>query len=181
MIWAMAGMLGALVVGGFVVERLTAPVGTTGSLHEVLPAARARAEAWAPGATWVGFEGRDLVDGRNGTSGAWEFLFADPAKAGRYARVVLGSHVLALRELDPGAVAAAGSVMLPEDLAQTPVLARRLVAYGMRAHRPATFSAEASGSEPILVKVVTVGRVGGTWWLDGRSGDLLEYRDPAGK
>jgi len=181
MIWAMAGMLGALVVGGFVVERLTSPAGTTGGLHDVLPAARARAEGWAPGAALVSFEGRDLVDGRNGERGAWEFVFADPAKPGRYARVLLGSHVLALREVDPTTVVASGGALRDADLAQTPVLAKRLVAYGMRAHRAATFSAAAAGFEPARMKVTTAGRVPGTWWLDARSGDLLEYVPPAGK
>lgn len=191
LVYGMAGMLAALLVGGFVLERLTAPQGTTGSLHEVLPAARARAQAWSARAVLIGLEGRDLVDGRNGDTGAWEFLFADADRPGRMARVVAGRHVLTVREIaarGANAPDAGNGVNFPnagpftdDQFGETPVLARRLVAYGMRSHAPATLSIEASGSASPVFKVETTGRLGATWWIDARSGDLLEYRPGEGK
>jgi len=174
MIYALAGMLGALVVGGFVVDRMTAPRGTTGVLGAVLPTARERAAAWAQVPVLVGLEGRDLVDGRNGDSGAWEFVFADGQRPGRLARVVAGSHVLVLREVPPGSDVATGEPLEDAQFGDSAMLARRLVAFGMRPHAPATFSLVASDSGPVFL-VRTTGRLAGTWTVDARTGDLLDF------
>lgn len=181
LIYGMAGMLAALLIGGFVMERLTAPRGTVGDLHAVLPTARERARSWAARAVLVGVEGRDLVDGRNGDRGAWEFVFADADRPSRRARVVLGSHVLTIRELPPGSDPPVGRGLDDDQFGRTPALARRLVAHGMRSHAPATFSLEVSGGTMPIFRVQTSGRLGGTWWIDARSGDLLEFRPGAGK
>ncbi len=177
----MGGMLAALLVGGFVLERLTVPQGTMGSLQQVLPAARVRAQGWTSRAVLVGVEGRDLVDGKNGEHGAWELVFADPERPGRLARVVLGSHLLALRELPAGTAAPGTGPFADDQFGDTRALARRLVAFGMRSHSPATFSLEASGSASPVFRVSTTGRLGATWWIDARSGDLLEYRPRGSK
>jgi len=177
----MAGLLAALVVGGVVLDRVTAPQGTTGSLSEVLPAARARARIWSPHAALVGVEGRDLVDGRNGDRGAWEFAFVDASRQGRYAEVVLGRNVLVLRERTAPPEAVTGGPYEDNAFRDTPELAGRLVAYGMRRHAPATFSLEASPSAPPAFRVDTAGRLAATWWVDAKSGDLLDYRTERGK
>lgn len=181
LVYGMGGMLAALFVGGFVLERLTAPQGTKGSLHEVLPAARSRAQAWTARAVLVGVEGRDLVDGRNRDRGAWEFVFADPDRPGRLARVLLGSHLLAVRELPAGAAPPGTGPFGDQQFGDSHALAKRLVAYGMRSHTPATFSLEASGSAGLVFRVRTTGRLGATWWIDAKSGDLLEYEAGGGK
>lgn len=181
LIYGMGGMLAALLVGGIVLDRLTAPQGTMGSLHEVLPAARARAHAWTARSVLVGIEGRDLVDGRNRERGAWEFVFADPDRPGRLARVLLGGHLLAMRELPAGSAAPGTGPFGDEQFGDSRTLARRLVAYGMRPHALATFSLEASGSAAPVFRVRTAGRLAATWWIDAKSGDLLEYEPGGGK
>jgi hypothetical protein len=177
----MGGLLAALIVGGIVLDRVTAPQGTTGSLGEVLPTARARARAWSPNAALVGLEGRDLIDGRNGDRGAWKFAFADVSRQGRYAEIVLGRNVLVLRERTTPPESTSGGPYDDGAFRDTPELAGRLVAYGMRRHSPATFSLEASPSEPPAFRVATAGRLAATWWVDARSGDLLDYRSERGK
>jgi hypothetical protein len=90
--------------------------------------------------------------------------------------VLVGSHVLALREVDALSVPATGEALHEEGIALTPVLARRLVAYGLRAHRAATFSAEAAPAGAVTIAVTTAGRYPRTWWLDAGSGNLVESR-----